>query len=146
MVLRFSKGMWLVSILGVMATLLYAYASLPEQVFLYQEDLKMVTVSKEILFYIFLAGLAIVNVLVFVVSAAYKNAENLRSWFNGLVVTLNIFFVVVLFFLNSSNSNEKFDYTRIGFLIYGSIILVVLWAVSWPVFLFFRKFLSKSQI
>jgi hypothetical protein len=54
--------------------------------------------------------------------------------------------VVVLLFLNSSNSNEKFDFSRIGFLIYGSIILVVLWAVAWPLFLFFRKFLSKSQI
>ena len=146
MILRFSRGVWFVSVLGALAALLYVYAALPEEVFLYKADLAVQSVSKELLFYVVLGFLTIVNALVFAVSSAYRTEEGLRSWFNGLVVTLNIFFIVALFFINSSNSNERFDYTRIGFTIYSSVTLIAVWALSWPVIVLFRKILAKPRV
>jgi hypothetical protein len=146
MILRISRGFWLISVLSALAALLFVYAALPEVVFLSKGELSVNSVSREMMFYVSLGFLTLVNAMVFAVAAVYKKQEDLRAWFNGLVVTLNIFFIVALFFINSSNSNEKFDYTRIGFTIYGSVGLFVVWAISWPIILVFRKILAKPGI
>lgn len=146
MVLRISRGVWFISVLGSLAALLTVYAALPEQVFLFQTDLKMNSLSREALFYIFLAVLALINVLVFIFAAVFKGNEPLLAWFNGLIVTLNIFFIVVLFFINTSNSNEKFDFSRIGTIVYGSVILIAAWALCWPVILIYKKISAKPEI
>jgi len=60
------------------------------------------------------------------------------------MVVLNVFFVMSLSFISLYNSNEKFDYSRIDFAIYGSVILIVVWALAWPVYSLYRKFTVKS--
>jgi hypothetical protein len=146
MILRISRGFWLISVLAALGALLYVYAGLPEVVFLSKDEFSVNSVSREVMFYVTLGVLTMVNAMVFAVAAVYEKQEGLRAWFNGLMVTLNIFFIVALFFINSSNSNEKFDYTRIGFTIYSSVSLVVVWAISWPIILVFRKILAKPGI
>lgn len=146
MVLKLSKGLWLVSVLGVLAALLFVYAGLPEDVIVLQEGTDFVYLGREAFFYICLSVITLVNALVFMVGSVYRKDEALRAWFNGMVVILNIFFVLSLFLINAINSNEKFNFDRIGFLIYGSIALIAVWATSWPIFVLIRKFSGKASV
>jgi hypothetical protein len=143
MFLRFSKGLWFISILGTLAALLFAYANLPENVLVSQQGADFLYVEREGFFYGSLAVVTIVNSLVFLVSAVAKSNIPLRTWFNGLVSVLNIFFIVSFLLINAINSTERFQLERTGFLIYGSIILIAVWAISWPVYLLVRKFWIK---
>jgi hypothetical protein len=69
-----------------------------------------------------------------------------KSWFYGLVVTLNIFFIVGISFISLYNSTEKFDYESIGIIIYGSLGLIVVWSLGWPVYSLSRKYFFKQSV
>jgi len=147
MLLKISRGVWFISILGVLASLLFVYAGLQtDTVIITQGEADGISISREVFFYVVLLGITIVNALVFVIGSVFARDEAFRIWFNGLMITLNVFFIVALFFINALNSLEKFDFSRIGFLIYGSVILISLWALSWPVISTFKKFLPKQPV
>src|SRR5436190_13533891 len=110
MVLKFSKALWFLSILGVLTALLFVYASLSDILF-FQIGADSMQVGREPFFYVSLAVITLINALVFVVSALLKKNEAFRTWFNGLVVVLNIFFMITLFLISAINSNEKFDFS-----------------------------------
>jgi len=129
-----------------LAIFLYVYASLPQDIVIY-EGQGAVMLTREALFYFALTIFALINVLVFVVSRLYsKSAEDFLCWFYGLVMCLNVFLIIALNFINLYNSNEKFDYDRIGYIIYGSLGLFVLWAIGWPFYLLSRKILNKQSL
>lgn len=138
--------MWFLSVLAVLAVLLYVYASLPEQVVVQETEGEFIKVSREALFYIVLALLAVINVLVFGIGKLFPKNYTFRAWFHGLVITLNIFFVIGLFMVNLYNSNENYRYEEIGFVIYGSVILVAGWALSWPVLKLFNRNNTKQTV
>jgi hypothetical protein len=146
MALKFSRAAWFLSILTALAALLFAYASLPEDVIVFQEGSEFIYTGKEMFFYSSLLIIALINSMVFLVSALYKSNEPLRTWFNGQMSVLNLFFIISLLLINAINSNEKFNFERIGFIIYGSVILIALWALSWPVYLIIRKFSNKASV
>lgn len=136
--------MWFLSLLGVLANLMYVYAGLPEEVNIAEEGgATTYVLSKETLFYCAIAFVAILNLLVYLFSKSITPSEGFRTWLHGLVITLNIFFVVGFSFIGLYNSSENFDYPRIGPIIYGSIILVVLWSLAWPVYFLGRRAFSK---
>jgi len=145
MILKIIKAVWFLSLMAWLAQFLYVYASLPEEVLVRELENK-VSLSREAVFYLFLAAIVLVNGLVFIVSRLFHGQEDFRSWFYGLVICFNFFFVIVLSFINLVNSGEKFNYDRIGYVIYGSVGLFVMWAIGWPVYSFFRKFLNKEVI
>ncbi|MBK5279143.1 MAG: hypothetical protein JJE09_09805 [Bacteroidia bacterium] len=146
MSLRIFKYVWFFSLLATMAILFYVYASLPLEVMLMDGD-QPISVSREILFYSLLGVMALINVLVFVVAKLFPETQNdFKTWFYGFIITLNLFFVTLVNFSGVYNSGEKFDYSKIGVLIYGSIGLIVLWSIAWPVYSLSRKFLSKQQV
>ena len=147
MFLKLSRGVWFISILGVLAALLFVYAGLQtESVILVQDEINGLSISRELFFYLVLIGVTAVNALVFIIGTVFRKEEAFRTWFNGLMMTLNIFFIIALFFINALNSLEKFDFARIGFLIYGSVVLISLWALAWPVISAVKKFLPKQTI
>jgi hypothetical protein len=133
MALKVFRAVWFLSAMLVLVDLLYVYASLPEVVAVQEADGAQVLLDREMLFYVMLVLIAVCNVLVYLISRVYRQQETLRAWFHGLVITLNIFFIIALSLVSLFNSQERFDYSRIGFVIYGSVGLVVLWALSWPV-------------
>ena len=145
MILKIFKAVWFLSLMAWLALFLYVYASLPAEVLVREAESK-VFLSREAVFYLFLAAIVLVNGLVFIVSRLFTDRENFLSWFCGLIICFNFFFVIVLNFINLVNSGEKFNYDRIGYVIYGSVGLFVLWAVGWPVYSFLRKFLSKEAV
>ncbi len=146
MALKIIKGVWFLSLLAFLGSFMYIYASLPENVLLLEGD-SAIEVSRGTIFYSFLTIVGITNTLVFVVSRLFPPDQyRFKTWFYGFVITLNLFFIVAIAFINLYNSSEKFDYSNIGYVIYGSISLVAIWVASWPVYTIFRKNISKQTV
>lgn len=143
MALKIFKAVWFLSMMAVLGNLLYIYAGLPENVVIREERLGSTAVSREMFFYLALLSLTVVNVTVYLVSKAIPKDEDTRAWYHGLVITLNIFFVVAFSLVGTVNSAERFNFAKIGFLIYGSVILFVVWAISWPVYKIFTRLTAK---
>jgi hypothetical protein len=142
MIAKIFKGVWFLSLLATVAILLYVYASLPENIELGEH----LTVSRNAVFYSALALLAAFDSSVFVVARLYSGrAEFYMVWYYGLIIFLHLLIIVSLQFLNLYNSQEKFNYPSIGFIIYGSIALVVLWASLWPVYSLVQKFTARNS-
>lgn len=146
MALKLLKAVWFLSMVAALGALLYVYASLPQDVIVQDEENSNVSVSNEVFFYVAMVLIAIMNVTVYLIAKVFKRQEDLRTWFYGLITTLNIFFIIGLNFIALYNSSERFDYDRIAFIIYGSLGLILIWAVSWPVYLVFKRINSKPVI
>lgn len=144
MILKVFRAVWFLSLLGVFANLMYVYAGLPEQVSVAEKGgATAYVMNKEALFYAALAFIAILNLLVYLFSKSLTPDEGFRAWLHGLVITLNIFFVVAFSFIGLYNSAEVFDFSRIGAIIYGSVILVMVWAVAWPLYILGKRLFAK---
>jgi hypothetical protein len=139
MVLKLLKAMWFLSMLATLGALLYVYAGLPQEVLVQDDTDARVAISNEIFFYLAMIFIALSNAMVYVMAKVFKTNEDLRSWFYGLVVALNIFFIIGMNVISLYNSEEKFDYDRIALIIYGSLGLIVLWAAAWPVYAIFKR-------
>ena len=134
--------MWFLSMLAVMANLLYVYAGLPEEVKVRDLETAEYSINKEVIFYSWLALIAIINALVYVFNKSIAPDEGFRAWFTGLVISMNIFFIIAFSFIGLYNSNENFDFSRIGFVLYFGVGIVCVWLTSWPVILVIRKLSS----
>lgn len=145
MILKLFKAVWFLSLMGFMAIFMYIYASLPERVII-QEGLEAVSMSRDMVFYLSLGAVALINVLVFVMAKLYNSNEPFSTWFIGQIIVLNFFFCTVLGYFNVLNSGEKFEFERLGIVIYGSIWLIIIWAIGWPLYALSRKFLSKQAV
>lgn len=143
MTLKILRAICFLSMLAVFANLLYVYASLPEQVTVMEDEIGATNVGREMLFYSAMVLIALINALVYLFSKSIAPSEDFRIWLNGLVIALNIFLIIGMSFISLINSAEQFDFSRIGFIIYSSVVLVVLWALGWPVYLISRKFITK---
>ena len=146
MVLKLLKAIWFLSMLVTLGALLFVYASLPQEVLVQDDTEARVAISNELFFYLAMLLIAISNALVFVMAKVFKTNEELRAWFFGLIITLNIFFIIGMNFISLYNSEEKYDYDRIAVIIYGSLALIILWAVAWPVYVIFKRSSLKSLI
>ena len=144
MALKLFRAMWFLSVLVVLANLLYVYASLPEVVIVQEDD--RVSISKEWLFYILLLGIVLINVLVYLFKIMFEDGEDLRAWFHGLIITINIFMIIAMQALNVYNSSELFDHSRVSFFLTGSLGLVIIWSALWPLYLVFQKFFIKHAV
>ncbi|NJN41314.1 MAG: hypothetical protein HC811_02805 [Flammeovirgaceae bacterium] len=145
MVLKLFKAVWFISLCAVMLNLLYTYASLPEVV-AFEEVSSGVVVARDGLFYGVLLAVAMVNVLSFIMKKFYSSGEDFNTWLHGLIISLNIFFIVSISFIGLYNSGERFDYNRLGPLIFGSLILIVIWAASWPSYQLWRRLTDKAIV
>jgi len=139
MALKLLKAIWFLSMVAVLGALLYVYASLPQEVVVQDAPDARVSVTNEVFFYVAMTLIATINVMVYVIAKVFKSNTELRTWFYGLITTLNIFFIIGMNFISLYNSAEKFDYDRLAFIIYGSLGLMVLCAVAWPVYLVFKR-------
>lgn len=147
MILKVFRAVWFLSLLGVFANLMYVYAGLPEQVSVAEEGgATSYVMDKDALFYAAVAFITILNLLVYLFSKNIAPNEDFRTWLHGLVITLNIFFVVGFSFIGLYNSAEVFDYSRIGAIIYGSVILVAAWAVAWPLYALGKRLFAKQAV
>jgi hypothetical protein len=134
MAFKVFKVIWFFSLLGLVADFMYMYASWPETVTVF-ESTETFSLSREAFFYSVLVAIALMNVLVFVITRIFpEDKTDFKSWFYGLVICFNLFFVVAISFIGVYNSGEKFRYEEIGVAVYGSVILLLVWATAWPVY------------
>ncbi|HOX82789.1 MAG TPA: hypothetical protein PLS08_07150 [Chryseolinea sp.] len=146
MVLKIFKAFWFLSMLTTLAILLINYISLPETVAIQENGVSQVAVGKELFFYLAMALLGFINLLVFIIAKLYAKQTDFRTWFYGLIITFNIFFIIATSFLNVYNSSEKYNYNNIAFAVYGSLALIITWAVAWPIYSVYIKFFPKQSI
>lgn len=146
MTLRLFKAAWFFSLLSALGALLFVYASLPERVVVREEATKLISLPRDGVFYIALGFMTLTNVLVFLITKVFTNNVPFRIWFYGFVVTLNLFFIIALNLISTFNSGEHFNYTSIDFIIYGSVSLIVLWAVVWPIYSLYQKISTKQTV
>jgi hypothetical protein len=139
MTLKIFKGVWFLSMLAVMANLLYVYAFLPEQVVILEDGLKTMMVGRDGFFYTAMITIALTNSIVFLFSEKIAPKEDFRAWINGLVISLNIFFILSMSFVGVFNSAEKYDFTRMGLIIYIGIGLIAAWMLAWPIYTLTKK-------
>jgi hypothetical protein len=144
MVLRIFKSVWFFSLLAVLASLLWVYAGLPEQVIVREDLSGRVEANREFLFYVLTFLIVFVNVLVYLFKKV--QGEEFRAWFHGWVSTINLFLVVAMNLIQTYNSGETFNFSNIGFILYGSVGLIVIWSISWPIYALFRKSLTKQPV
>lgn len=131
---------WLVSFVGATVVLFYVYSSLPDMVaYSGDEVTSFEYIDRELFFYFFLIVLALLNILLYSISArkwirssSTQKINRLTSWKFGLGVVVNIFLVISMVFVSIFNSGEKFDYSNFGYLVYFSLALVILWVISLP--------------
>lgn len=127
--------------LAAVAVLLYIYASLPENI----EVGGGTVLSRNAVFYISLTLLTALNASVFAVSKLLSGMPAFfQVWFHGLIIFLHLLIIVTLEFLNLYNGQEKFRYETIGFIIYGSIAMVVLWASLWPAYSIVQRLSARD--
>ena len=148
MTLKIFRVVWFFSIVGVLGFFLYTYAALPDPIIV-MDDAEQISIGKEVWFYTVLLLVAVFNMFVYVFRSLYRNRPTLPdgsregdafvAWFYGLVITLNAFFIVAVSYISLFNGGERFEYQRIGFIVYGSIGLMVAWVCAWPVYLIFAK-------
>jgi len=147
MILKIFRVVWFFSILAVLRFFLYTYAALPDPLVILDGE-EQLTIGKETWFYAILALIAIFNMFVYVLRSLNKNrpeGEGLVTWFYGLVISLNVFIIVAVSYISLFNGGERFEYERIGIIIYGSIILMVAWSFSYPVYIAARKMFPKKK-
>ena len=146
MSVKIFKAVWFLSMLAVLMTLLYTYAGLPLDVVVNENGGSLISVGKDNFFYLAATLIAVINALVFVVNKFYIKELDFRTWFYGLVICLNFFFVVALNFISLYNSGDAFDYSRIEYLILGATGLFVVWALGWPAYSIYKKIYLKEQV
>ena len=142
MVLKLFKAVWFLSVLVTLAMMLLNYAGLPETVVVQEEGPNVLRIGRDTYFYSMLAMVALVNVMVFPIGKVYVANPDFRSWFYGLVISLNFFFIVSMNFVGVFNSGEIFDYEQIRYIVYFSVGLFLVWAITWPAYLLYRKVVS----
>lgn len=143
-ILRIFRSVWFLSLLAVTVTLMYGYASMREEVVVREAVHSTLRISRETFFYMVLAMLTIINVFVFIIARIMVRSEDFKSWFYGLVITFNIFFIVGIGFVSLYNSGETYDYSRLQPVMYGSIALLLLWSFAWPVYVSYKRLAGKS--
>ena len=121
---------------------MFNYAGLPETVVVQEEGPSVLRISREVYFYTMTTFIALVNVMVFPIGKVYAGRPAFRSWFYGLVIALNFFFIVSMNFIGLFNSGENFDYHQIRYIVYFSVGLFIAWTTAWPIYLLYRRIAS----
>lgn len=146
MTLKLFRAVWFLSVLLLLGDLLYVYASLPETVRIQENE--NLAIDREWFFYVVMVSIVLINLMVYLFKMMYAEGEGegARSWFHGLVITINVFLIVSMQAINVYNSREIFDYSRITFFLTGSLVLIITWAAVWPLYLLYQKFFLKEAV
>jgi hypothetical protein len=143
MILKIFKGVWFFSLLALLVVFFYVYAGLPEEVVIL-ESAESISLSRNGFFYTAVILFAMINALVFVVNKLLSDGDQaFSSWFYGLIVTFNFFFLTTLGFLHVFNGADRYNFDNMGPIMYLSLILLCAWMMSWPVIVLYKKIATK---
>lgn len=146
MTARFFSALGGITTIFSFIVLLFSYANYPEDVLVYVDSVgePLAYISKNILFYISLAFIVLINVTLIGLRRILKNqVAEMELTQAGLGITqifFNLFFASSVYFISILNSRENFNYSNFGYLIYVSGILLLLAAL---ITVFVRLVLKK---
>ena len=132
MAVRFFSALGLLSMIIAFLVFLISYASFPEEVLVYVNNLGEPEsyLSKDILFYMLVAFLIVTNATFMGLNNLIRRSElTLETTEAGVHITqifFNLFFASSIYFVNILNSRENFDYSNFGYMIYVTGILLSL--------------------
>lgn len=152
--IKVTKLLYTLSIPIFLATLLYVYAFLPEQVGLFFNNKGDVTflMNKADFFYAALGLFVLTNGTILLYRKMNRghlnlgktefedmtSAELIYHWLNGLSFVFNVIYVFSIIFVGMYHNSEHFDITNYIALIYLGPILLAGW-VFWFIYLQFAK-------
>ncbi|MBX7127453.1 MAG: hypothetical protein K1X47_17285 [Cyclobacteriaceae bacterium] len=131
MIAKIFRGFWFFTLVGLLVFFLYDYASMSEELLLSDEATNL-TVSRDVFFYCFLALAALTNGSVYLMRSLMKHPSYV-SWYTGLVILCNFFFMLTAYFVMLYNSTEKYDFKYMGLALYLVLGAVALWLIVLPV-------------
>lgn len=120
------KTIWVISLLAVTVTFLYAYATLPEAV-----SFGLGSTTRGSFFYWALFLLGGMNCTAFILPKSLSR-DALVAWFYGALATFHLFVIGIFVFIGIVNSNENYDYSRLGPMVIGSFVLFCGWLLALP--------------
>ena len=141
--LRILSSFTRISMVLYLIILLIVYAYLPERVGLLFADTgePVYSFSRDAFFYTFLLLFIILQWIFYLFSkhilASRFNKpprQILGTWFQGLMLMINIFFILMTLFMGLANNAIDYPYSRIGWLSYVGPWLIILWILLFPVF------------
>jgi len=135
MVSKVFKVLLIISLLAVSAVLFYTYASLGETVRLGDGA---PVFSRSGFFYTSLGIIVLFNFLAFPLMKILRT-DLQKAWYSGFLICLHLFLSAIFIFTAILNSNEKYDYSRLGPAVYGSVILLCVWILLYPALLFYQR-------
>lgn len=139
MAVKIFRSVWFLSVLVMLAVLLYHYAGWPEEVVIGQAEVNFVVLSRETFFYSMLAIIGFINTSVFITKHYAARAPEFLAWYYGFISIVNFFLVIGLSFIGLFNSNENFRFGEIGFIIYGSLFLIGAWLLGGVLYWILRR-------
>jgi hypothetical protein len=114
-----------------------SYASLPERVLIDVDSQgnAELFLTKNTAFYAGMVLIVIVNLVLFLLIRLLKQkATNLSlvliPWLSGLVILINLFFAFAASFLGVLNSQENFDYSNFGNIVYLIGGVFIIWLIG----------------
>lgn len=146
MAVRFFSALGWISAILAFITFFIAYASYPDEVLVYINNLgePVQYLSKDLLFYLLLAFIIVMNAMLRVLRGMLErssgNTELSRSGIGITQIFFNLFFATSIYFISILNSRENFNYSNFGYLIYvsgGLLSLAIL-------FTLFSRFVVKK--
>lgn len=153
---RLIKYLWFLTVLALLASLLWIYASLPNEVGVLANEFGEADefLEKNQFFYVFFGFFALINIILFGLHNMIINHTDrfshqinpsrrslqlsLSQWMLAFASSLNIFFILALIYLAAFNSAEVSNLQAFQVLVYVGPVLVGLVLLS-LVFIFLKK-------
>lgn len=132
MISRFFNALAWISLIVTFVIFLIAYAGFPDDVLVMVDKAgnPETYLSKNLLFYTLLGFIGLMNAVLVILKG--MTAQSLPEFFlthSAISLTqlfFNVFFATSVFFVNILNSQENYDYSKFGYLIYASALLLLL--------------------
>ena len=153
---RLIKYLWFITVLALLASLLWIYASLPNEVGVLANEFGEANefLEKNQFFYVFFGFFALINIILFglrnmLVSQTERFSHqldpsrrslqlSLSQWMLAFASSLNIFFILALVYLAAFNSTDVNSLQTYQVLVYAGPVLIGLVLLS-LIFIFLKK-------
>ena len=132
MTARFFSALGGITTIFSFVVLLFSYAKYPDDVLVYVDNVgePLTYLSKNVLFYISLAFIVLINITLIGQRRILKNQDEemelTQAGLGIIQIFSNLFLASSVYFISILNSRENFNYSNFGYLIYASGILLLL--------------------
>ena len=136
-----------VSVILFLVAVLLVYAFLPDPsgLLFNKEGLRILSCSKNTIFYSALFIFVVLQVLFILFNKSVLAKSNtimmqkIQLWFRGMHLAINLFIILMLIFIGLANNAIDYTFSSIHYLAYLAPSIVILWLLTLSVFLFMYR-------